>query len=762
MNIAVATNKGAGFKLVDGPGLVGKSSTSLSHQQRSGRNIPRFHTRSSSVFPVGIEATTGDPGEIEGSGSHPAGPLRARHHLLDHLEIGSSMGLAVVWKSSADQRIVESGRIGNVNRRAVERCAFSFDGHIFVISGHINNDTDKRSTVIPEGHRHRHLGDPMHVVDGAVEGVNDPDSTLIPAISATLFAKNPVFWEVRSDHGPDGVLRIAVHLGYRVDGTLEFGIQRLKEPRLNDVGAGPGGTNSNPDISFPHVGDSTSRSRAVPIPTLQIVKAVLLAAAGAVVSVLAFPPYGPGWLVLLGVTLFLVALRLVDTPKRGLIVGAVYGLIFFGWLLAWLAQLELIALILVPVQAAFLAAYGWWLTKYNDRSPGAWLVLAVGGWAFMEMIRYYFPVGGLEWGATGYALSDGHWTRMPAAVVGVSGLTLLVVLAAAMLAQLITRRSGKATLVGFGVFVLVGGGSIGWLQIQTTSDGANPVTIVQGSTPCPFEHCPPDERLQTYEQHLALTETIASDLGGLVVWSEGSTGSFNADPVLNPEIGAAIGSQARRIDAWFVVGSDRPLDKTHWVNANIYFDREGQIVAEYRKQHPVPFGEYIPLRPLFEWIPALDRVPRDMIPGDGPVVVEGLGSVISFEGGFSRYALETRRAGADVIVVATNEASYGPDAATSDQFIGMTRMRAVELGVPVIHGAVTGKSTVVDIDGSIGVLSSLGTQEIIDDVYSTHTLDTPYTAIGDSVLYLTAVLGVLMWWRTTALVSSDDQILEEE
>ena len=46
------------------------------------------------------------------------------------------------------------------------------------------------------------------------------------------------------------------------------------------------------------------------------------------------------------------------------------------------------------------------------------------------------------------------------------------------------------------------------------------------------------------------------------------------------------------------------------------FGPDGRIVGEYRKRHPVPFGEYIPARPLFEWIPALDQVPRDMIAGD--------------------------------------------------------------------------------------------------------------------------------------------------
>ena len=423
-------------------------------------------------------------------------------------------------------------------------------------------------------------------------------------------------------------------------------------------------------------------------------KASLFAFLGAVLSVLAFPPYGPGWLILGGVGFFLLSIRIAKTPRHGLLLGLTYGLVFFGGLMWWLIRLELIALILVPVQAAFLAAFGWWLAKRSDLSVGAWLGLAVGGWGGMELIRYHFPVGGLEWGAAGYALSDNVITRFPAALIGTSGLTIVVVLFGGLLAIGLTGRwPTPLWRVGLLVFALLVLGTL-WLWGGGASDATTlDVAIVRGSTPCPFEKCPPNERLRTYQQHLELTRSIVTGDADLVVWSEGSTGATNADPVLNPEIGAAIGAQAERIGAWFLVGGDRTTSDTNWVNANVVFDPEGEIIGEYRKQHPVPFGEYVPLRPVFGLIPATDRVPRDMIRGDGPVLFDlgevVLGSVISFEGGFSRYALEHRRAGANVIVVATNEGSYGI-APTADQFIGMTRMRAVELGVPLVHAAVTG------------------------------------------------------------------------
>lgn len=494
-------------------------------------------------------------------------------------------------------------------------------------------------------------------------------------------------------------------------------------------------------------------------------RASIAAFLGAVLSVLAFPPYGPGWLVVVGVALFLASLRTAESPRMGALLGSLYGLIFFGGLMWWLIRLELIALILVPVQAAFLALYGWWLARYGDASPGIWLGLAVGGWAVMELVRYHLPVGGLEWGAAGYALSDNVTTRFPAAIIGTSGLTVAVAVVGGLLALGIAGgqwpfQLWRIGLVAYAILLL---GAL-WLWGSRADDAeAIEVAIVQGSTPCPFEHCPPNERLRTYEQHLELTMSIRAGSADLVVWSEGSTGSTNADPVLNPEIGAAIGAQAERIGAWFLVGGDRTTSDSNWVNANVVFDPSGEIVGEYRKQHPVPFGEYVPLRRVFGIIPATDRVPRDMIRGEGPVVfdmgVVSLGSVISFEGGFSRYALQHRRAGANVIVVATNEGSYGI-APTADQFIGMTRMRAVELGVPVVHAAVTGRSTVIDALGDVRGTTELGTQEIYRDSVGV-SFTTPYSVIGNSVMWAAALGAVLLWWRIRSLVGSVDESTEK-
>jgi len=472
-------------------------------------------------------------------------------------------------------------------------------------------------------------------------------------------------------------------------------------------------------------------------------------------------------LILPGVALFLTGLRTAANRRQGLALGAVYGLVFYGGLLWWIGELGLIAVIpLVMVQAAFLATYGWWLARYYERSAGLWLALAVGGWAVMELVRYRFPFHGFEWGAAGYALSDQVWARAFAPLYGTTGITVLVVLVAATGVALVFRPRKWWLLAFLAVawaFVPLWSW---WVRWTMPSLDATEVAIVQGSTPCPFEHCPPDERLRTFQQHLELTRTIEPGSVSLVVWSEGSTGSFNADPVQNPEIGEAIGAEARRIGAWFLVGSDRPINETHWVNANVVFNPEGEIVGEYRKQHPVPFGEYIPFRPLFDWIPELDQVPRDMIPGEGPVVFQAgeldIGSVISFEGGFARYPRQHTRAGAHLIVVATNESSYGTTPG-SDQFIGMTRMRAAELGLDVIHAAVTGRSVVIDASGAYLKTTGLGTQEILYGSVATHRHQSFYAWTGDILMIAAAIAGLVAWWRTRQpLVASPGRTVEEE
>ena len=458
---------------------------------------------------------------------------------------------------------------------------------------------------------------------------------------------------------------------------------------------------------------------------------------------MAFPTRSWWWATVPAIALFLLQTRRINSLLTAAAAGLAFGGAFFGLLIPWLAELGVIAFIPPLVVLSFFPAiYAVFMARSAELSAYRWFVRAVGGWALMEWIRVRWPLGGFGWGMAGYPLSEWSPPRAAARWIGASGWTVLVVAAAAALALLAVNRTRNAEslrLTG-GVVGVVGIMLIGGLLWPPQVDGELVrVAVVQGNNPCPGEHCP-NERHQIYQNHLRITRTLAPGSVDLVVWPEGSTGSWTADPINAPEVAETMGAEAARIDAVLLAGGDRPLNDTHWVNANVVFDQSGQIVGEYHKQHPVPFGEYVPGRGWFGWVEELEAVPRDMIPGDGPLLWDlgfgPFGSVISFEGSFARYGRETAKQGAGLLILATSQESY-PYSVASDQFIGITRMRAAELGMPLIHTAVTGRSTIITPSGETGPQTALAEEALLLGEVRTRTSGpTLYVRLGDWVQVL--------------------------
>jgi apolipoprotein N-acyltransferase len=362
----------------------------------------------------------------------------------------------------------------------------------------------------------------------------------------------------------------------------------------------------------------------------------------------------------------------------------------------------------------------------------------------MEFLRARWPVGGLTWAGLGFGLAPYDWARGAAAWIGASGWTVVIVGVAALLLDRIQHRQGRAWIAGsVGLAVLL---LLGLLYPATAQGAALEVTIVQGNSPCPRDHCA-GEREQIFDAHLRLTRTIEPGTADLVVWAESSTG-FSTDPLLNPSYAELIGEEARRIGAFFLIGGDRPLDDGHFVNANMLFGPDGRYLGEYNKQHAVPFGEYVPWRSVFGRIPATDRVPRDMVPGSGPVVFDlgpgTIGSVISFEGAFARYLREHVQAGAELLVVTTNESSYGVGPA-ADQLIGMTRMHAAANGVDLVQAAVTGRSVIITNGGELPEATPLYEEAVLDGVVRfRQSGPTLYTRWGDWLQIMLAAAATVL------------------
>ncbi|NND84055.1 MAG: apolipoprotein N-acyltransferase [Acidimicrobiia bacterium] len=466
-----------------------------------------------------------------------------------------------------------------------------------------------------------------------------------------------------------------------------------------------------------------------------------LLAAGLLVA--AFPPFGVPFAAVLGLALLVVALRRVATSRRAAGLGALFGIVFVGALMVWIRNLnvglaDVAWVLLAAVHAPFFALFGWVTHFARSESRLAGGAITVAAWLGVFAALRWLPTFALEWADPGYTMAPFEAARDAAALFGATGWTVILAVASVGLAFTVETRDRQPAIFGLGALALV---LVLGVALDPGAAGAElRVAIVQGNSPCPQVGCA-NERERITQQHLDLTAELEPGAHDLVVWAESSAG-FATDPRLNEDVAAAIGAEARRLDAAFLIGSDRPVEDQWFVNANVFFSPAGEMLNEYRKQHPVPFGERVPWRAVFGDLPGM-RV-RDMLSGEGPTLFlvddVPVGSVISFEGAFGRYARAHADLGAELLVVATNESSYGRGAA-ADQLIWMTRMRSAELGLDVVHAAITGASTII-VDGVPGEVSALYEPAIVTGTVRVRDAGpTPYTMFGDWLSGMMMVIG---------------------
>jgi apolipoprotein N-acyltransferase len=163
----------------------------------------------------------------------------------------------------------------------------------------------------------------------------------------------------------------------------------------------------------------------------------------------------------------------------------------------------------------------------------------------------------------------------------------------------------------------------------------------------------------------------------------------------------------------------------------------GTVEGTYAKRHLVPFGERVPFRSALQHVVSeLDQVPRDFEPGSrrGLFTVDRvrIGTLICFESAFGYQVRPLVRAGAQVIVVSTNNRSYRRSA-NSAQHLAIGQMRAAETGRPVVQASISGISAVVDANGVVHDRTQLFRPTVVEATVTATTGETPYVRYGEWV-----------------------------
>ena len=434
----------------------------------------------------------------------------------------------------------------------------------------------------------------------------------------------------------------------------------------------------------------------------------------------------------------------------GAALGFAFGVGLFGSLIVWIKYIGWVPwALLVILQASFVAAFGAGWTGIARRwgSGGIAALFAGALWVATEWLRSLVPAVGFTWGQLAQSQTDVAWLLRVAGLAGGGGLAWLIVginalVAGAWAARRDTALALRRSAVAGGSIVVVV--ALAGLLASPTSDGrALRVAIVQGNVERDATGTTYDREIARIERHALLTRDLDDEDLDLVVWPESSVGT---DPLRDRLTAELLGDAARAVGVPLIVGANLDVDEDRYQVVALHVSPVGEIVDRYQKTHLVPFGEYVPARSALDWIPLLDQVPRDAVPGDAPrnFEIDGvpISVVISFEGDFGPLVRERIALGGRALIVATNTSTWETSWASS-QHLAFSRLRAAENGVPVIHGALSGISAFVAPDGSILARSELYEEAVLVAEITAATSVTPYARTGDWLLFVSLVAAVL-------------------
>jgi apolipoprotein N-acyltransferase len=448
---------------------------------------------------------------------------------------------------------------------------------------------------------------------------------------------------------------------------------------------------------------------------------LLVAFIAGAVSAFAFQPVGLWPLMPIAFGLLCELLSRERSLKRALLVGWLFGLgqfvIGLNWIAtaftyqaampAWLGWIAVVLLSLYLAVYPMLAAGVAW-TFGRDR-PIA-LVLGLSGvWAITEWLRGGIFTG-FPWNPVAATFDNTHLLNATA-TIGTYGLSVLVVLAGGLI-WLLVRREWRVAGGIAAVLVLLH--FLPRPDVPESSGNIRPIRVVQPNIGQQDKWRPGFSEIAN--QRLA---ELSLKPGGahprLLFWPEAAVTNPLQDERSEPYGAYAAFEQARAASVvgpgeYLLTGGIALFSKdgfkvTGAANSVFVFGQGARLAARYDKAHLVPYGEYLPMRPLLSAIGLSRLAPGDVDFASGPgprtVDLQGWGKVgfqLCYEIIFSGEVVD-RGNRPDFIFNPSNDAwfgSWGPP-----QHLAQARLRAAEEGIPVIRSTPTGISALVDAHGQV-------------------------------------------------------------
>lgn len=407
-------------------------------------------------------------------------------------------------------------------------------------------------------------------------------------------------------------------------------------------------------------------------------------------------------------------------------------------------------LAIFPMMAAGLA-WRWGKEHAPGARPAAGFILMAGAaWLLTEALR--------GWALTGYPWPPlaSIWLPLPGVARSVAwlGTTALSGLTVTLAGCLLLLAGGRWRAGAIGAAL------IGLLALTPPEETGAPMPPAAPRVRAVQPNLAEEERpTPDYaERNLAALERLSGTPGPaprLILWPEGALRYliedgyprayyWRADP------GAVRARIARRLgprDLVLTGGTGvqfTPSGEISTVTNSIFaIDAAGRLRGRYDKAHLVPWGEYLPWRPLLSQLGFARLVPGsyDFAPGPGPRSLKlpgfgRVGMIICYEVIFSGQVVDPA-ARPRFIFNPSNDSWYGRWGPA--QHLAMARLRAIEEGLPIVRATPTGISAIISAQGRLIATVPPGRAGAIEAVIPPPAAPTLFARFGNWLALIIAV-----------------------